>query len=272
LTTSDPRRHRLSRRYFLALSLAGIVLPRLAKGEAADRTARSYEANIGVLFNLLKFTLSGEVSGEFDRAGGTYRVNMTGSGPGVTARTESTGIIRGGRFMPTETRSAHTVRGHENWVSLRYDHDRRVVEYHMVSYTLLLGRRRQADDFVRLPPGQHVDDLISAELNFAENVLDIDPDGTIRVTVVRRARPADEGPDDVSPDGYRAELTTFKFRPAPDGTTGRLRAQMDLTGFSSWARPNQPAQVVFGRDRHLESVSSSLMLGTTFTLRLAPLG
>jgi hypothetical protein len=162
------------------------------------------------------------------------------------------------------------VRGRESWVALSYDYDRRLVEYHVVSYTLLLGRRRQVDDLVRLAPGQHVDDLISAELNFAENTLDTDPDGTVRMTVVRRARPANEGPDDVSPGGYRAELATFRFRPAADGASGRLTAQVDLAGFSSWARPGEPAQVSFGRDRHLESVSSSLMLGTTFTLRLAP--
>ena len=50
--------------------------------------------------------------------------------------------------------------------------------------------------------------------------------------------------------------------------TGRLTARMDLTGFSSWARPAQPARVAFAADRHLESVESPLMLGTNFTLRL----
>ncbi len=210
------------------------------------------------------------MAADIDRAGGRYRVHMTGSGPGVTARSESQGMIRGGRFMPTETRSSHTVRGRESSAVLTYDYEHRMVEYHVVSYTLLLGRRRQVDDLVRLAPGQHVDDLISAELNFAENALDVDPDGMVRVTVVRRARPANEGPDDVSASGYRAELSTFAFRPARDGATGRLTAKIDLTGFSSWARPGEPAVVSFAPDRHLETVSSSLMLGTTFTLRLAP--
>jgi len=222
------------------------------------------------LYGLFTYTLSGQVTADIDRAGGRYRVTMTGSGPGVTAKSESIGAIRGGRFMPTESRSSHTVRGHENWVALSYDHDRRVVEYHMVSYTLLMGRRRQADDLVRIPPGMHVDDLVSAELNFADNVLETDPDGSVRVTVVRRARPANEGPDDVSSDGYRAELQTFRFRPSADSSTGQLSAKIDLTGFSSWARPNEPARVAFDRERHIESVTSSLMLGTTFTLRLSP--
>ena len=94
--------------------------------------------------------------------------------------------------------------------------------------------------------------------------------GAFRVTVVRRARPLNEGPDDVSPGGYRAELATARFRAAPDAATGRLTAMIDLTGFSSWARPARPARVVFGEDRYLESVSSSLILGTTFNLHLLP--
>jgi hypothetical protein len=61
-----------------------------------------------------------------------------------------------------------------------------------------------------------------------------------------------------------------RFRAAPDAATGRLTALVDLMGFSSWARPGRPARVVFGEDRYLESVTSSLILGTTFTLRLMP--
>jgi len=162
------------------------------------------------------------------------------------------------------------VRGRENRTSLSYDYDRGLVEYHSVSYTFLLGRRRQADDVLRLAPGQHVDDVFSAELNFAAQKLDVDPDGAYRVTVVRRARPANEGPDDVSAGVYRAELATLRFHTAPDATSGRLTARVDLTGFSSWARSNQPARVAFGVDRHLLTVESSMILGTSFTLRFAP--
>jgi len=153
-------------------------------------------------------------------------------------------------------------------VELTYDYERGLVEYHSLNHTLFLGRRRQVDDVVRLAPGQRVDDLISAELNFAAQALEADPDGTYRITVIRRARPADEGPDDVSPSGYHAELTTVRFRAAPDTATGRLTGLVDLTGFSSWARPTRPAQITFAPDRRLESVTSSLILGTKFTLRL----
>lgn len=260
----------LSRRQLLTLPLLGLLLPRPAAGEVRERAVRAYQADIGVLFNLLTFTLAGRVTEELDRAAGRYQVTMTGSGPGITAAMETHGVIRDGRFIPTETRGSHTVRGRENRVTLSYDHDRRFVEYHSLGYTLLLGRRRQVDDVVRFAPGQRVDDLVSAELNFAANTLERDADGAYRITVVRRARSEDEGPDDVSPTGYRAELTTVKFHAAPDTATGRLTALVDLTGFSSWARPTRPAKVAFGTDRHLESVSSSLILGTTFTLRLSP--
>jgi hypothetical protein len=260
----------LSRRHFLALPLASLLLPRVVQADTTDRAVRSYEADVGILFNLFTFSLTGKLVRDIDRAAGRYRVTMNGNGSGITAGMETAGIIRDGRFMPVETRGFHTVRGRENRVTLTYDYDRHRVEYHSIAHTFFLGRRRQADDVVRLAPGQRVDDLVSAELNFAANALDRDPDGAYRITVVRRARPADEAPDDVSPDGYRAELATFRFQAAPDTASGRLHAMVDLTGFSSWARSNRPAKVAFGSDRFLESVSSSLILGTTFTLRLSP--
>jgi len=261
---------RLSRRRFLALPLLGTFFPGLAGAGTGGRLTRAYDADVGVLFNLLTFAVRGTIVEEIDRAAGRYRVTMTGQGAGVSARTDGAGIIRDGRFKPTEILSVNTVRGRENRTSLTYDYERSLVEYHSVSYTFLLGRRRQADDVLRLAPGQHVDDVFSAELNFSAGALDVDPDGAYRITVVRRARPASEGPDDVTSSNYRAELATLRFHAAPEAATGRLTALVDLTGFSSWARATQPARVAFGPDRHLESVQSSLILGTTFTLRFAP--
>src|SRR4030095_1615135 len=66
-------------------------------------------------------------------------------------------------------------------------------------------------------------------------------DGTYRTYIVRRARPENEGPDDVSPSGYRAELIPLRFQVVPDEAPGRLRALIDINGFSSWARRHQPA-------------------------------
>jgi hypothetical protein len=260
----------LTRRQLLALSALGLVSPHPVAWASPERKVRAYEADIAVLLNLFTFTLSGTIEQEIDRVAGTYLVTMNGTGAGIAAKTEARGLIRSGRYVPTETRSFHTLRGRENRVSLRYDHEHGVVEYHALAYTFFLGRRRQVDDVVRIPAGCRVDDLISAELNFAANVLDKDPDGAYRITVVRRARPRDEGPDDVSTDGYRAELTTVRFHAAPETGTGRLMALVDLSGFSSWARSQQPARVAFGADRHIETVISPLILGTTFTLRLMP--
>jgi hypothetical protein len=262
--------HTLTRRQLLALLGLGLFPAQALAGPSSERNVRAYEADIAVLLNLFSFTLSGTIVQEIDRTAGSYLVTMNGSGTGITARTEARGIIRGRRYLPTETRSFHTLRGRENRVSLSYDHERGSVEYHALLYTFFLGRRREVDDVVRIPPGWRVDDLISAELNFAANALDRDPDGAYRITVVRRARPRDEGPDDVSSDGYRAELTTVRFYAAPETGTGRLMALVDLTGFSSWARSQQPARVAFGADRHIETVISPLILGTTFTLRLMP--
>jgi len=157
------------------MALLGAFGSRAGSSHAAERTVRTYdyEANVGVLFNVLTYTLTGKVTVEIDPAAERYRVEMTGSGPGATARTESTGIIRDGRFMPVETQSSHTVRGRENRVTLTYDYTRRVVDYHVRAYTFLLGRRWSVDDLVRLPAGQQVDDLISAALNFAAKKLDV---------------------------------------------------------------------------------------------------
>ena len=262
---------RLTRRQFLALPLPLLVTSRRAWGAPAlAARERRYEARIGVLFDLLSFSVSGRITEEVDRTRRRYRVTVEGGGVGVTGRTESAGLIQDGRFMPLETTSVTTVRGRENRTQVSYDLERRIVRFRSVSYTLLLGRRREVDDTVAVPAGIHVDDLVSAELNFAENTLDREPDGSYRVTVARRAWTEDEGADDVAAGGYRAELRTVQFRPTSQPETGRLHALVDLTGFSSWARSGRPARVAFGPDRHLESVESSLILATTFTLRLAP--
>jgi hypothetical protein len=259
---------RLARREFLALPLVGLMLPRLASAGTGQRTVRTYEANVGVLFSLLTYTIAASASVDIDRPSGKFRVSIEGAGAGTSARTESEGIIREGRFMPITTRSTHMVRGRENRLLLRYDYARGVVSYQVVAHTFLRGRRWHVDDVVPLVPGQPVDDLISAALNFAAGALEVDRDGAFCITVVRRARGVNEGLDDVSPTGYRAELKTVRFHAAPDAATGGFTALVDLTGFSSWARPARPARVVFGADRYLESASSSLILGTTFELRL----
>ncbi len=262
-------RHRCTRREFLGLLPAGLLLA-TRRAEALDdgRSAYNYQLDLSILFNFLTLSLTGTVVQDIDRKAGKYRVTMDGTGTAISTRTEATGIIRDGRFMPVESRSVHHFRGRQNTVATRYDYEQRQVQLHAVTHTLFLGRRRQVDDTLAIPPGRHVDDLISAELNFAADTLDRDPDGTYSTWVMRRARADDEGPDDVSPDGYRAELVPLRFRTTPAGTGGRLTAQIDITRFSSWARPGTPARITFAPNRQLESVQSSLILGTTLSVRV----
>jgi hypothetical protein len=259
----------LSRRAFLAASLPLLASPRLAVAAVPARQAFNYSVEVGVLFDLITFALKGTALSEVDHAVGRYRVSMHGEGDSISLDTEARGMIRRGRFIPVETHSNSTIRGRESRLDLLYDHDRGTVEYHSVMHTFFLGRRRQVDDTLKLPVDRRVDDLLSAYLNFAANTLEREPDGTYRTFIVRRARPENEGPDDVSASGYHAELVPLRFRVTPDSATGRLNALIDITGFSSWARRGQPARVTFGPDRHLESMQTKLILGTTFKVLLA---
>jgi len=263
---------RLTRRAFLASPLPLLLAPRFAWGQIPaknpQRQVYDFAVDVGVMWDVFTVSLTGTVIEEIDLAAGRYRMVLNGEGSSVTAHTEATGVIREGRFAPVETHSRSTIRGRENTVNLLYDYDRGTVEYHSVGHTFFLGRRRQADDTLKLPAGQRVDDLLSAELNLVANKLEQEPDGTYRTFVVRRSRAENEGPDDVSPSGYRAELVPLRFRLTPDAATGRLNALIDITGFSSWARRNEPARVTFTSDRRLETVQSKLILGTTLKVRV----
>lgn len=259
---------RLSRRALLAASLPLLASSRLAMAQVPTRKVLAYSADVGVLFNLFTFALRGSIVKEIDHAAGRYRIGMQGEGEGISLHTDARGAIRNGRFTPVEIHSRSTIRGRESRLDMLYDHDRGTVEYHSLAHTFFLGRRRQADDTLKLPADRQVDDLISAELNFAANMLEREPDGMYRAFIVRRSRPENEGPDDVSPNGYRAELIPLRFQAVPEEASGRLRALIDITSFSSWARSNRPARVTFGPDRHFEGLDTTLMLGTTFKVRV----
>ena len=256
------------RRFVLALPL-GVLLAR-GRAHALDdgRSSFNYQLDLSVLYNVLTLSLTGTAVLELDRRAGTYRVVTEGQGSGISTKTEASGIIRDGRFKPVETRGAHHFRGRPNTFSTTYDYARQRVEIHGVTHTLLLGRRRQVDDVLPIPPGRHLDDLLSAQLNFIDNKLEREADGTYHTSVVRRARPRDEAPDDVAPGGYRAEIVPLRFRPSLDAETGRLTALVDITRFSSWAQPDQPARVVFAPGRQVESVQSLLQWGTSLSVRV----
>jgi len=260
----------ITRRQLLAAIPAALLVTRArALGSERGRSVLAYQLDLSVLFNFLTLSMTGTVTQEIDRRAGRYRVTMDGKGIGISTGTEATGLIQDGRFKPLESRSFHVLRGRQNTSVTTYDYARHRAELHAVAYTLLLSRRRQIDDAIGLPEDRPVDDLVSAALNFAAGTLEREADGTYYTSVVRRKRSDDEGTDDVSPDGYRAELVPLRFRPSPDGPDGRLSALIDITRFSSWARSDRPARVVFAPDRLLESVQSSLILGTTLSVRVS---
>ena len=259
----------LSRRQFMASILALVLMPRQA---LADRVVRlsAYHVNIGILFNLFTFTLDGSVHEEIDRAAGRYQVRISGEGSGITSRIESVGVLRERRFAPTVTTSFFSVRGRESRTRVSYDYDRRLVHYRHTSQTFFLGRQRIGEDDLEIPPGRTLDDVVSASLNHAEGLLERDGLQGYRTFVVRRKRSEREGPDDVEPGRYRAEIVPLRFTVIRDKETDRDVSLVDLTGFSSWARASHPARVTFGPDRRPDSIEASLILGTRFAITLQP--
>jgi len=118
---------------------------------------------------------------------------------------------------------------------------------------------------VPIPIGLHVDDVVSATLNYADDLW-APKDGGLRTFVVRRRHAPDEGPDDVSPV-YRAELTPLEAKLSSNVANGKSSALFDLSPFSSWMRPSRPAEITFGANRRPELITSSMILGSSVTIR-----
>jgi hypothetical protein len=258
----------LSRREFLALALALLAAPARAARAAMETHQGRFAADVGILYGALSFHLAGTIDEAIDRVAGRYAVTIRGQGTGITNAVDSTGLLREGRWAPLKTSSLFVVHGRASRVDLAFDYGRRAIEYHSRSETFFLRRLRVADDVLPLPEGIHVDDVVSATLNYADGLWPREPDGTLMTRVVRRQRPAGEGPDDVE-GRYRAELVPFVLKLVPDPGTGRATALFDLTRFSSWAREDRPARIVFGPHRRPEAITSSLMLGTSVAIRIA---
>jgi hypothetical protein len=230
-----------------------------------ERPRGSYALQVGLLWNVLRFHDQGSITEHVDRAAGTYEITIVGDGTSsITTRIETKGVRHGDRWAPVRTRSRFVVRGRESRVDVSYDYERGTIAFRARSETFFLGRERLVDDTVRLPRGLRVDDILSALLNYREGLWQPDGKGLYRTYIVRRERKTDEQPDDVNPDGYRAELVPFEFK--IDGAA----ASFDLTRFSSWATEGVPGRVVFGPDRRPVEVSASLMLGTRLTIKFAP--
>jgi hypothetical protein len=225
-----------------------------------------YNADASLLYNALALDMEGTIEEIVDRVGGRYQVAAIGQGARVSNRIESQGIFREGRWAPLSTVAWFHVAGRESRSEMTYDYERRTAHYQYRGQTFVLRRLRTADDVVTISPGLHLDDALSATLNYAGNHWSQEADGTYRTHVVRRRRPETEGPDDVQ-QLYRAEIVPFELRVARDAETGKPTAHFDLTRFSSWARESRPGRIVFGADRRPESLVASLVLGTTVTVR-----
>ena len=134
----------LTRREFLtSVPLILLLLDRRLAG-AGERSGRraGYHMDAGVFFGLFAFNIDGSIHEQIDRAAGRYRVVVAGQGSQIANRLESAGIIRGERFLPTATDIFLNLRGRESRTTIAYDHDRGLIDYHHVSQTFFLGRRR----------------------------------------------------------------------------------------------------------------------------------
>jgi hypothetical protein len=230
----------------------------------------AYMADIGLLYRALTFQVSGTLEKVIDSTSGRYEVRALGQGPGVSNRLEAQGRLIGRRWAPLRSASWLEVAGRSTRTEVHYDYERGIIDYHYRGETFLLRRQRVADDVLAIPRGLHIDDLTSAFLNFSEGRWPVASDGTYRTHVVRRQRPHNEGPDDVS-GPYRAELAAVAFKVDPgSGTEGRT-VLLDISGFTGWARKERPARILLGHDWSPTTITASLILGTSVTIRLGRL-
>jgi hypothetical protein len=233
---------------------------------AVESRKGDYAADVAILYRMFSLRLAGTIDEAVDRAAGRYDVTIHGEGGSIANRIECHGTLREGRWCPTKSASWFQVVGREARTELTYDWTARTAEYHYRGETFLLRRVRVADDVVTLPSGP-VDDAISAILNYAEGRWAPDGDGSFHTRVIRRRRRANEGPDDVE-QVYRAELLPVVLKIGPDPESRKPTALLDMRGFSSWAREDRPARIVFGPNRRPELITSSLILGTSITINL----
>jgi hypothetical protein len=258
-----------SRRDFLRLSLALVLAPaaRALARPAARRTA--YDVRARLLYGALRYQLAGTIDEQIDRAAGTYDVALDGQGTSFANRAESSGVLRGGRWVPLHSATRVNVAGREGRLDIAYDWERGLARYRSRSETFFLGRLRVVDDLVPMPSGTHIDDVVSAVLNHADGRWPPGPGGDLETRMVRRRRDRQEQDDEV--DGtHRAELVPIRLEIVQASADGKRTALLDLMRFSTWALADQPARVVLGPDGRPETITGRLMYGTTFTIRFTP--
>jgi hypothetical protein len=256
----------MSRRGFLSLGLGALLSrPFKLRAETVVRQAQ-YVADVGILYDMLSFHLKGIIEESVDRLSGQYRVVIAGDGASIANRVESVGVLHSGRWAPLRGRSWFNVRGRMSRTEVDYDYARSLIGYRARGETFFLRRVREVADTVTIPPGVHVDDVVSASLNYADSLWR-EHDGMLRTFVVRRRHASDEGPDDVAPV-YRAELAPVEAKLIAGPGGGKSSALFDLSPFSSWIRPSTPARIIFGTDRRPELITTSMILGSSVTIRL----
>ncbi|MBI2216015.1 MAG: hypothetical protein HYU51_01840 [Candidatus Rokubacteria bacterium] len=257
----------LGRRQFLTLPLALLLAPWGAVAAETVTRRGLYAVDVGILYGLLTFRLNGTIDESLDRDAGRYEVSAVGEGSGIANRVDSNGRLAGGRWAPLRTTSWFQVRGRESRSDVIYDYAHRTIEYHFRGETFFLRRVRIVDDRLPIPDGVHVDDVLSAFFNLVGGDWTPRADGVHQTWVVRRRKRDAEGPDDVDPQP-RAELAPLELKLETDATIGKRVASFDMTRFSSWARQDRPARIVFRDDGRPETITSSMILGSSVTIRL----
>jgi hypothetical protein len=257
----------IGRRDFLSLTLTLLLAP--ARLLAADPAVRrnTYAVDIGILYSMLSFHLEGSYDEQVDRRAGRYEVRGAGQGSGIANRIESSGVLRNGRWTPVYGAHWFQLHGRESRTQVTYDHERRRIEYHARGETFFLRRIRAVDDTLTIPDGLHVDDAISATLNYRDRRWTPDAQGRLRTYVVRRRRGENEGPDDVVRT-YRGEVVPLDLTVTADPESRQPAALVDFSRFTSWARQSRPARVVFDEERRPTLITGTMILGSTLSIRL----
>jgi hypothetical protein len=258
----------LERRTILGMALAWVLMPQRRAAAEVEVKKGTFNVRIALLFGAFHFEQSGNIDESIDHGAGRYEIRITGTGSDMTTEIESTGALHDGRWAPVRFRDHIVVYGRESRLEVDYDLPGGHVHFQGRSETFLLRRVRVTDDTLSVPPGAHVDDVISATLNYVEGRWPAEPDGRFLTQVVRRQKAPGERPDDVG-GRYRAELVPLELRVAPD-TDGRPTALLDMSRFTSWAREDEPARIVFGANRRPETITASLILGTSLAIKIGP--
>jgi hypothetical protein len=227
-----------------------------------------YTVRARLLGGILRLELRGTLVERVDAHAGRFAIRATGQGTGIANAFESAGILRDGRWVPETTSLLLSVWGRTYRSELRHDPDARVARYRSVGESFFLRRPRLVEDTLVLEPGQRLDDIGSASLNYAERRWPSDPDGRFRTSVVRHGAGPERRPD--GSRAYRARLSPLALEPHGTDERGRVTALVDLTGFSAWALPDRPMRIVFERDRRPARVSLRLLHGTSVEIEFGP--